>query len=104
MMSGTSIIQQAIIAVWSRCTHQEFLSLLRPVLLGTEMVPWTATGGSIARGREFPSGLLRMYLYPIGLSQTDMNMLTGVRASFKNRLNHVLHRIIWYDWFRDSGP
>jgi hypothetical protein len=52
---------------------------------------------------QLPPDSMRVYLCPQAIIQTDMNMLLGTCASFKNRLDHVLYKLIWYDWFSNRS-
>jgi hypothetical protein len=98
-MAGTTNLHLTRVQIRRDCPYEEFLSMLRPHILAIGLPPWDRICGEIVVGNVFPTSLLSIYLCPRDLTDEKLRMLTAICAFMGNRLDHVLHRVIWYDWF-----
>jgi hypothetical protein len=105
LMTGTDFLSEATMSVRRECPYGEFPGMFQWLLAGVHAADGRRSpaldmlGANLLTGREFPPGLMRIYLCPRGLSKCYLEMLQALCGVSSNCLNNVLHGLIWYNWY-----
>lgn len=100
LMCGTTFLYETAISICDDTPYGEFIGILWRVFNESPgKNPWKEIAQQIIPGNVFNPFFLAIYLYSSIFGTDHISMLQAIFAVPNDRLDSVLHRLIWHDWF-----